>query len=62
VYELVAQRVYGLALGYDDLNDHDQLLVDLFLKAHRKPPKQIVNGAGLRRIKEIKITLPRVAG
>ena len=22
--ELVAQRVYGLALGYEDLNDHDQ--------------------------------------
>ena len=25
VEELVAQRVYGLALGYEDLNDHDQL-------------------------------------
>src|ERR1700686_5053680 len=23
--DLVAQRVYGLALGYEDLNDHDQL-------------------------------------
>ena len=23
--ELVAQRVYGLALGYEDLNDHHQL-------------------------------------
>jgi hypothetical protein len=23
VEELVAQRVYGLALGYEDLNDHD---------------------------------------
>ena len=22
--ELVGQRVYGLALGYEDLNDHDQ--------------------------------------
>ena len=22
--DLVAQRVYGLALGYEDLNDHDQ--------------------------------------
>ena len=28
VEELVAQRVYGLALGYEDLNDHDQLRKD----------------------------------
>ena len=25
VQELVAQRVYALALGYEDLNDHDEL-------------------------------------
>jgi hypothetical protein len=25
---LVAQRLYGLALGYEDLNDHDQLRAD----------------------------------
>ena len=28
VEELVAQRVYGLALGYEDLNDHDELRND----------------------------------
>lgn len=28
VRELVAQRVYGLALGYEDLNDHDALRSD----------------------------------
>ena len=28
VAELVAQRVYGLALGYEDLNDHDRLRHD----------------------------------
>jgi hypothetical protein len=28
VEELVAQRVYGLCLGYEDLNDHDQLRSD----------------------------------
>ena len=27
-YELIAQRIYGLALGYEDLNDHDQLRHD----------------------------------
>jgi hypothetical protein len=28
VYDLLAQRVYGLALGYEDLNDHDDLRSD----------------------------------
>ena len=28
VRDLVAQRVYGLALGYEDLNDHEQLRKD----------------------------------
>ena len=28
VAEMVAQRVYGLALGYEDLNDHEQLRKD----------------------------------
>jgi hypothetical protein len=31
VLELVRQRVYGLALGYEDLNDHDQLRADPLL-------------------------------
>src|SRR3954453_20857812 len=29
--ELVAQRVYALALGYEDLNDHDDLRSDPLL-------------------------------
>jgi hypothetical protein len=31
VLDLVSQRVYGLALGYEDLNDHDQLRLDPLL-------------------------------
>jgi len=31
VAELVSQRVYGLALGYEDLNDHDELRRDPLL-------------------------------
>jgi hypothetical protein len=31
VEELVSQRVYGLALGYEDLNDHDDLRKDYLL-------------------------------
>src|SRR3954463_3357973 len=30
---LLAQRVYGLALGYEDLNDHDDLRGDPLLAA-----------------------------
>ena len=28
ILEMLAQRVYGLALGYEDLNDHEQLRKD----------------------------------
>ena len=31
VRELVAQRLYGLALGYEDLNDHNRLRLDTLL-------------------------------
>ena len=31
VRELLAQRIYGLCLGYEDLNDHDQLRADPML-------------------------------
>jgi hypothetical protein len=31
VAELVSQRIYGLALGYEDLNDHDELRWDPLL-------------------------------
>ena len=31
VCELVSQRIYALALGYEDLNDHDQLRTDPLL-------------------------------
>jgi hypothetical protein len=31
VQEMVAQRVYALALGYEDLTDHDQLREDPLL-------------------------------
>jgi hypothetical protein len=33
VAEMVAQRVYALALGYEDLNDHEQLRQDPRLPA-----------------------------
>ncbi len=41
VRELVAQRVYALALGYEDLNDHDQLRADplLAVLADKRDPE-----------------------
>ena len=41
VAELVSQRVYGIALGYEDLNDHDDLRHDPLLAAvvGKKDPK-----------------------
>ncbi|HEV2138129.1 MAG TPA: IS1380 family transposase [Nitrososphaerales archaeon] len=47
VGELLAQRVYGVALGYEDLNDHDQLRQDpmVALLAGKTDPK----GMGRRR-------------
>ena len=38
VAELVAQRVYGLALGYEDLNDHEELRRDPLLAALVEKP------------------------
>lgn len=40
VGELVGQRVYGLALGYEDLNDHEQLRRDpmLAILAEKRDP------------------------
>ena len=45
--DLVAQRVFGLALGYEDLNDHDQLRSDPMLAAALG--KDDVNGEQRRR-------------
>ncbi len=38
VRELVGQRVYGLALGYEDLNDHDELRRDPMLAVLAEKP------------------------
>lgn len=46
VEELVSQRVYGLALGYEDLNDHDQWRHDplLGVLTGRRQPQQSAAG------------------
>jgi hypothetical protein len=50
VEELVKQRVYGLVLGYEDLNDHDQLRRDPLLAL--LAGKQDVEGEQRRRVQD----------
>jgi len=47
VAELVAQRIYGLALGYEDLNDHEELRRDPLLAVLVE--KQDLSGENRRR-------------
>jgi hypothetical protein len=46
VEQLVAQRVYGLALGYEDLNDHDELREDelLGVLVEKSDPEEALAG------------------
>src|SRR6056297_326413 len=45
--ELLAQRIFGIDLGYEDLNDHDQLRRDPALKltAQRRPEGKDLSSA-----------------
>ncbi len=49
VRELVAQRVYALALGYEDLNDHDQLRHDPLLAILAEKPDPTGESRGRER-------------
>jgi hypothetical protein len=46
VEKLVGQRIYGLALGYEDLNDHEQLrrdpLLDMLVEK-REPGRELLH-------------------
>src|SRR3989441_5164179 len=50
VTELVAQRIYGLALGYEDLNDHEELRRDPLLAVLVE--KEDLTGKERRRIRD----------
>src|SRR5437870_11517652 len=57
VEEMVAQRVYGLALGYEDLNDHHQLRNDplLAVLVEKSDPSQEVL-AGKSTLNRLELT------
>jgi hypothetical protein len=45
VRTLVAQRVFGIALGYEDLNDHEALRHDTVFLVYRSASSRRVGGA-----------------
>ena len=63
VKQLVAQRVYGLALGYEDLNDHEELRNDPLLAVlveKSDPGSQVLAGKStLNRLELTKETASR---
>jgi len=51
--EMLAQRIYGLALGYEDLNDHEQLRQDPLLgvlAGKREPGEPLAGKSTLNRL------------
>ncbi len=51
--EMLAQRIYGLALGYEDLNDHEQLRGDplmAVLAGRRELEKPLAGKSTLNRL------------
>jgi hypothetical protein len=51
--EMLAQRIYGLALGYEDLNDHEQLRRDPLLAVvagRRQVPQPLAGKSTLNRL------------
>jgi hypothetical protein len=53
VAEMLSQRIYGLALGYEDLNDHEQLRSDpllALLSGKREPAEPLAGKSTLNRL------------
>ena len=50
--DLLKQRVYGLALGYEDLNDHDELRHDLALQTATSRVETLASPATLCRLEQ----------
>lgn len=60
VEQLIRQRIYALALGYEDLNDHDQLRRDpllAVLSGKIEPTQELL--AGKSTLNRLELTLPQ---
>ena len=53
ISELVKQRVYGIAAGYEDLNDHKQLRKDTLLKLLSNNPDDLGSPSTLCRLEKM---------
>ena len=56
VAQLVAQRVYGLALGYEDVNDHEQLRQDPLLRVLAGKPEMDEPLAGKSTLNRLELS------
>ena len=54
--EMLAQRIYGLALGYEDLNDHEQLRRDPLLALLAGKPEPAALLAGKSTLNRLELT------
>jgi len=61
VESLVRQRVYGLALGYEDLNDHDALRHDPLVAVLAESDDLAAPGAGKSTLNRLELTGATVA-
>jgi hypothetical protein len=61
--EMLAQRIYGLALGYEDLNDHEELRRDplLALLAGKREPEEPLAGKSTLNRMELTPAAPEAA-
>jgi len=50
--EMLRQRVYGIALGYEDLNDHDDLRHDIALQTFVNKDKELASSPTLCRFEK----------
>jgi Transposase DDE domain group 1 len=62
VAALVRQRVYGLALGYEDLNDHDALRHDPLIAVLAESTDLAALGAGKSTLNRLELTGATVGG
>jgi hypothetical protein len=49
ILEMLRQRIYGLALGYEDINDHDSLRKDIMLQTAVGYAKELASKSTLSR-------------
>ena len=52
IYSMLGQRVYGIALGYEDLNDHEKLRSDYLLQSAVNRDEPLAGDSTLNRFEQ----------